>query len=185
MDVTCFSGVRDLVFNDFGRKYVIGLPRNLPPIPDPTAVSFRGLRRLPLSFCQSLDDLCRRHQCVSSGDLRCLLSGHGYGCHSLTEKSLRLRVAQLLQNGSLALFEVVDRSPRGPSMPGGQSRPVESIIVGEPKPSRSPVDILVTQKTAVKAPVKIDAQPDPAGQVAVLVAAARQGIPFCEICAKS
>lgn len=155
-------------FSDFGRRLALcRLPCDMP-------------------FWRRLDDtselsLRRALQHANIWSLRSLLSREGASVFRLDDHRVRTAVAQLVERGILGLFErdgvAAEAVPTGlpplaqpvdpPSAPRTATARAWSAPTASPTPTRENEPALTF---------------DPLAQVAVLVAAARSGTPFCEEC---
>lgn len=133
-------------------------------------------------------DICR---------LRTLLAGHEYCVHRLDDRRVRSAVSQLIQRGTLGLFERIEVDgamvrpiTASPAPPAAQvaspAKPRESSA-REPAVATTsrgnPALKSIPNVLAVEATDPIQAL-DQDAQAAVLVRAARNGAPFCEECAR-
>lgn len=185
--VSCVNesyGEPDVIFEDMGRQYALCLTRNVRLTAKPGAVGAAGeWRRIPFSIANDSEYFRRRLQRARIWELRQLLSRQDAASHSLDENQVLTRIALLLQNGSLELFELGRGRAAGTGAANGGSSPkVDKPQVVFPVADVCPVDLLMNKPPTPPAPTKAAPTVNSAAQAAVLVMAAQQGAPFCELC---
>lgn len=139
------------------------------------------MRRVQPSGAYGSTFFSQLFQFVSTSELK---DNHHY---SRDDTLIRARIAALIMDGSLSLYETVTHTS---AAPGGRSASASSSqgVVYEPLSPRkmqAPSNMIIEQERSAKpTTTQKVALINEQAQAEVLVAAAAQGAPLCELCKK-
>ncbi len=170
----------EIVFNYLERKYVLCSLPNLRKAAPPGA-SLESRRQISSSPYHDVNYFCRLLQSAKTSELRQLLNDGSHNVNSIDEKQVHIRVAALLQSGRIVLFELVKTKAVVKSSSGQSVEAYEYIDINQ---IQSSADIAINRPPTPKVVTNDEPGVDEQAQIAVLIAAAKSGVPFCEMCAK-
>ena len=172
----------EVVFSTMGRKYGLYRIRNLPAF---TAAN--AMRKIFASPHQSANYFSNLLQYVKASDLRKLLSDDMQSFNSLDEKQVRIRIDSLLKSGSIVLVEFANGALPGfkPVAKTSSRDMVEDYEYVDHTQTQSSADLAINQPPTAKEVTKSN-EPvlDETALIAVLIAAAADGVALCEVCSK-
>jgi hypothetical protein len=192
----------DLEFSYMGRHLALSriplITTMLASRGEDVAPQWRLIRNGARPHAESMTQLLQQADIMR---LRTLLARHEYFVHRLTDLSARNAVARLIERGAMGLFEPVEASivvlgstASPPALQAGEAlRPVRSPATSFGARVPGVVATLPSVIPPPSAPTTLargEQLPDPTqaldqnDQARTLVVAARDGIPFCEECAR-
>lgn len=178
------DGSPDLTFEDMGRQYALCFSQTIGGAETskfgPKAA---GWRRVPYFPGMDAEYFRRRLQRVSSSDLRRILLRSGGTAQSMEGAQIYLRVAELMSNGALCLFERSGGGASGSPSAGAPSSKAQEYVAETP--NVCPVDLVINKPPKARPPSQQPPAVNPQAQANVLIEAARAGTPFCEVCTQA
>ena len=178
------NGAPEVVFNNMGHKYALYRIRNVRAMSGANTI-FGSLRKITVAPSHDANHFSRLLQFASTSDLRKLLSDDPHSFHSLEDKQVVKRVASLIQNGSIVLFEFANSAMPEPRRASSKSADKPIVEYVDLKSMKSSSELAISQPSTPKFSTKsTDSVMDEPAQIAALVAAAKTGAAFCEKCSK-
>lgn len=178
------EGSAEFIFDDMGRRYALCITRGL-------GASFKSAgsgadghwQKVPAFQLKDFNYFRNRLQRANIADLRQLLLRGGFSCLALNNAQIHARITKLLNSGELAFFERKSGAD-GASGSGAvaKSKPRREPLQTLPYIHVCPVDLIVNLPPSPPPSAKPAPGVSPQAQAQVLREAARQGMPFCELC---
>lgn len=176
--MTYHDGLRELNFLHMGKKYHLAEAGRL------GLISPTSMRRVQPSGAHGSTFFSQLFQSVPAAELKKFLKHNDNHHYSRDDTLIRARIAALITDGSLSLYEAVAHT----SSAGGRSAPSSSQGVLyepiNPRKMQAPSNMIIEQERSKPAATQKVESINEQAQAAVLVAAAAQGAPLCELCKK-
>ena len=176
------QGLDGLSFVNAGRKYRLTKAQHF----HKKSQSPGAMQPMRPSATQGLIYFLQLIQPVSLAELKELLAPGDRHLNSRDDAAIRMRIAALVTEGTLSLFEI-SAHVSAPQSKSASSVSKPSVVYDEvdPRKMRSSVDLQSYQERPFRPSSSAKTEMvDEHAQIAVLIAAAEQGAPLCELCKK-
>lgn len=174
------DNLAELTFSNAGRKYCLTRVGNFRDATRATG-AMQQIRPSPIHGLIYFRQLI---QSISVVELKKLLDRGDHHLNLHNEEPIRMRIATLIMDGSLSLFETLGHvSASHTNVTPSVKKPQIVYDDVDPRQMQSPADLIIYQE---RSPTPVATQKNETlneqAQIAVLIAAAEQGTPLCELC---
>lgn len=175
------DGLRELNFLHMGKKYHLAEAGRV------GLISPTSMRRIQPSGAHASIFFSQLFQLVSTSELKKFLKHNDNHHYSRDDTLIRARIAALIMDGSLSLYETVAHTSAAPGGRSASSSSSQGLVYEpiSPRKMQAPSNMIIEQEPSAKpATTQKVALINEQAQAEVLVAAAAQGAPLCELCKK-